>query len=111
MKIEKLGNKMVFELKADKNPIGISHKLTKKYTLHKFNLQQNDVLYMFSDGYPDQFGGKRRLKYLYNRFKMLLARISSEPMEKQLDIINNEFITWKGYEKQIDDILVMGIRI
>jgi serine phosphatase RsbU (regulator of sigma subunit) len=110
-RIDKYGTKTLIEIKADKNPIGISHKQTKKYNQFQFSLESNDVLYMFSDGYADQFGGDRRLKFMYSKFKELLAGISSESMEKQYELINGKFLSWKGSEKQIDDILVMGIRI
>ena len=105
------GTKTVFEFKADKNPVGVSHMLSNKYKLHQFKLKQNDIIYLFTDGYADQFGGKRRLKFLYSRFKEVLCRISDDPMEKQLNGLEQEFLNWKGSEKQIDDILVMGIRI
>jgi serine phosphatase RsbU (regulator of sigma subunit) len=111
VKIDKFGSKLLIEIKADNNPIGISHKMLRNYALHKFKLEKEDVIYLFSDGYADQFGGKLRLKYLYSRFKSFLASISSLPMDKQHDEINNEFLVWKGTEKQIDDILVMGVRI
>jgi serine phosphatase RsbU (regulator of sigma subunit) len=108
---ENYDSKLLIEIKADKNPIGLSHKREGKYSLHTLDLELGDVLYMFSDGYADQFGGEKRLKYLYSRFKMFLARISKEPLNKQYIEIDKELIKWKGNERQVDDILVMGIRI
>lgn len=105
------GNKLLIELKADKNPIGISHRARKPYTLKSFEISEGDCIYMFSDGLADQFGGPKRLKFLYKRFKELLISISSEPMEKQRAEITETFNNWKGHEKQVDDILVLGIRV
>lgn len=110
-KIDHFGGKTLVELKADKISIGGSHSLSSNYTLHRLDLKPNDVIYMFSDGYADQFGGPRRLKYLYSRFRQFLCKISDESMEKQSVMLDREFFEWKGTEKQIDDILVMGIRI
>jgi serine phosphatase RsbU (regulator of sigma subunit) len=111
IKVDRYGSKVLYEIKADKNPIGISHKLNNKYNLRRFNLEAGDVIYLFTDGFADQFGGKKRLKFLYSRFKEMLSSVSSMPLDKQCEEINNQFNTWKGNEKQIDDILVIGIRI
>jgi serine phosphatase RsbU (regulator of sigma subunit) len=108
---ENYDSKLLIEIKADKNPIGLSHKTEKKYSLHTLDLEVGDVLYMFSDGYADQFGGEKRLKYLYSRFKMFLANIPSEPLNKQYHEIDKELTKWRGNERQVDDILVMGIKI
>jgi serine phosphatase RsbU (regulator of sigma subunit) len=110
-RIDNYGTKVLIEIKADKNPIGVSHKMLGKYALYSINLEENDMLYMFSDGFADQFGGKKRLKYLYSRFKVLLVGISNEPVKKQYAEIDKELENWKGLEKQVDDILVMGIKI
>jgi serine phosphatase RsbU (regulator of sigma subunit) len=110
-KFDHFGGKTLVELKADKISIGGAHSLSSNYTLHRFDLKPNDVIYMFSDGYADQFGGPRRLKYLYSRFRQFLCKISDESMEKQSVLLDREFFEWKGAEKQIDDILVIGIRI
>lgn len=109
--IEKSDGKILIEIKPDKNPIGISHGQVQKYNLKSFDLKENDVLYMFSDGYADQFGGDRRLKFLYSKFKQLLISVSSQSMEQQSMELNKALQKWKGHEKQIDDILVMGIKI
>ena len=105
------GKQVVFELKADKNPIGISHKDSKPYNLQTFDIKEGDSLYMFSDGLADQFGGPKRLKFLYKRFKQLLFKVSSEKMDEQKGHIIDAFNEWKGHESQVDDILVIGIKI
>lgn len=109
--VEMYDEKVLIELKADKNPIGISNKARNPYTLNELDLKKGDILYMFSDGYADQFGGPRRLKFLYSRFKDLLQRNSDQSMEMQKDELNKAFNTWKGHNRQVDDILVMGIKI
>jgi serine phosphatase RsbU (regulator of sigma subunit) len=105
------GSKILYEIRADRNPIGLSHQNLMNYSLQSFDLEPNDIIYMFSDGYADQFGGKNRHKYMYSRFKKLLAGISSETMEMQNKALERNLKDWMGSEKQIDDILVMGIRI
>jgi len=111
VRLDKFEDNLLYEIKADKNPIGISQKTPESYSLNRFNLEENDVIYLFSDGFADQFGGRQRLKYLYSRFKILLAKVSSLPMQKQYESIDNELKNWKGAEKQIDDILVIGFSI
>ncbi len=109
--LQRVENKVLIEFKADKNPIGISHKARKPYNLMSFDVKDGDCLYMFSDGFADQFGGPKRLKFLYSRFKQLLLSHSSESMEAQKTEIVNTFNKWKGHERQVDDILVVGMRI
>lgn len=74
-------------------------------------LRKNDSLYMFSDGYIDQFGGKHSKKFLPRQFKNLLMEINSKPLAEQKEILSNTLEKWKGGQEQIDDILVMGLRI
>ena len=110
-KIYSYETKALIEIKADKNPIGISHKARKPYYLKTISLKRGDIVYMFSDGYADQFGGPKRLKFLYSKFRKLLVDISEKDMENQkIEIIKN-FNNWKGHEKQVDDILVVGVKI
>ncbi|UCH14240.1 MAG: tetratricopeptide repeat protein, partial [Bacteroidales bacterium] len=99
------------ELKADKMPIGISARYDKPFRNHKIQLYKDDMLYIFSDGYTDQFGGEYRKKFGFRRFRDLLIEIHKKPVEEQRDILNKSINDWKGSFDQIDDILVMGIRI
>ena len=92
------------------NPVGIFLKeLPFKNNL--FQLQTDDVLYMFSDGYEDQFNGKTGEKFKIKRFRELLLSIYKEDCDKQKQILEDEFYKWKGEYEQIDDILVMGLKI
>lgn len=103
-------NKMI-ELPKDKMPVGKGEKLTT-FTLHQIKeLNQNDTLYLYTDGYADQFGGPEIKKYKSRRLNELLLSISDKPMASQENILNTEFIEWKGPLEQIDDVCVIGIKI
>ena len=82
----------------------------KTFTDHRIRLQRGDVLYIFSDGYPDQFGGPKGKKFLYRRFRELLLSISDRPMERQKGMLVEALNEWKGAHEQVDDILVIGVR-
>lgn len=69
------------------------------------------MIYMFSDGFQDQFGGPNDRKFMVKRFKQLLHDIANKPTEKQLHILNNELDSWMKNTRQLDDILVAGIRL
>lgn len=99
-------------IKSDKYPIGgfLDEKL-KNFTRVDMDLQKGDVLYIFSDGYQDQFGGPRERKFMIKKFRELLLNIHSEPMMEQKEILNQVLDDWRGDVDQIDDILVIGIRI
>jgi serine phosphatase RsbU (regulator of sigma subunit) len=74
-------------------------------------LRKGDLCYLFSDGFPDQFGGKTGRKFMAKRFKNMLAQNSDKSMKKQKEIIESAFDRWKGENRQIDDVLVIGIKI
>jgi len=69
------------------------------------------MLYLFSDGYADQFGGPENKKFRYKQFQDLLTSIGQNPMADQREILQRTFINWKGDEEQVDDILIFGIRL
>ncbi|OQY03597.1 MAG: hypothetical protein B6I20_04740 [Bacteroidetes bacterium 4572_117] len=98
-------------IKADRQPIGV-HLIEKDFTNHKYQLQKNDRLYSFSDGYADQFGGKNGRKFRIENFKEVLLANYKKPMKEQKKILNSTLNNWMGstYE-QIDDILVLGIKV
>lgn len=103
-------NNELIEFKADRQPIAI-YKKERDFTNHKIELQKGDVIYIFSDGYYDQFGGKENKKFNIRQFKQLLKNINPKPMTEQHNILSNSFEDWKGENDQIDDVLVIGIRI
>ena len=102
----------VIEYKGNSFPIGGNFKYKKKkvFNSHEINLLKGDTLYIFSDGFPDQFGGPENRKYLSKNFKALLSRIQKEDLKAQKEIIYQEFLDWKGEYKQMDDIVVIGLR-
>lgn len=109
--ISNYGNSTLIEIKADRIPIGISPKKMNTFSLKSFQLKKGDELFLFSDGYVDQFGGDKRLKFLYKRFKESLSKMYGIPMNKKLEKLETIHQKWKGDEKQIDDILIIGIKI
>jgi serine phosphatase RsbU (regulator of sigma subunit) len=100
----------LIELKADRQPIGI-YLREKKFTNVNFQLKPGDTLYNFSDGYQDQFGGDTGEKFNAKRFKKLFLSIQEMDMNEQLKIIEQNFLKWKGDTPQIDDVLVLGVKI
>ncbi len=101
----------LYEYKPDSYPIGIHEFRNKPFTNHNIELEINDMLYIASDGYVDQFGGEAGKKFMVKRFKKLLVDISSHPVEEQKLIMENTFLKWKGSHQQVDDVLVLGIKI
>lgn len=100
------------QLRPDKFPIGINADgVTDNYTNHEFQLYPGDMIYLFSDGYADQFGGPMGKKYKYTRFRELLLNIHQRPCEEQMQTLKKEFVDWKGGLEQVDDILVIGVRV
>ena len=99
------------EIRGDKFAIGSFKYGQKEYTNHTVQLQQGDQVYLFSDGYADQFGGPRGKKFLKKRFRQLLLSIAELPMHDQRTELHKSWVQWKGTEEQVDDILVLGIRI
>jgi len=105
------GEPEVVNIKADDMPIGIFYDEKEAFTNNTLQLEKGDTCYIFSDGYADQFGGKRGRKFMLNRFKKMLTAKSALPMNEQKDYIEDKFDQWKGNNRQIDDVLVIGIRI
>ncbi|MCH2235944.1 MAG: serine/threonine-protein phosphatase, partial [Crocinitomicaceae bacterium] len=99
------------EIKGDKQPIGYQPTEEKPFTEHVFELQENDTLYLFSDGYADQFGGEKGKKYKYKTFRDRLKVVSQKALKEQREIITQEFDQWKGELEQLDDVCVVGVKI
>ncbi len=105
-----LKNGEIEEVKADKFPIGGTDE-GNEYTDKQIKLEKGDAIYIFSDGYPDQFGGEKGKKFMTKRFKNLLVEVMNEPMDKQKEILDEQVESWRGNLEQVDDILVIGIKI
>ncbi|MBN1186383.1 MAG: SpoIIE family protein phosphatase [Bacteroidales bacterium] len=102
----------IIEIKGDKFPIGafVDEEL-KNFENHELEVKEGDMIYMFSDGYPDQFGGEDGGKFLIKKFRQLLFDIHKKPVEEQRVILEESFYDWKGSLEQVDDILVIGVKI
>ncbi len=96
---------------SDDMPIGIYYHEKASFTNHIIKPQKDDIIYLFSDGYPDQFGGKRRRKFMIKRFREMLTEISPKSLKEQKEILDTRFDKWKGKYQQLDDIVVMGVRL
>jgi serine phosphatase RsbU (regulator of sigma subunit) len=99
------------EMKADKMPIGIHTHANKPFTRKEYQLKKNDMLYAFSDGYPDQFGGPQGKKFMIRNFKNLLLKVHDLSLEEQKQLLEKTLNDWMQDYNQIDDILVMGVRV
>ena len=99
------------EYKADKMPVSYYHGIDDTFRTHTIQLRKGDAIYLFSDGYADQFGGPDRKKFKYKALKEMLEQIHGEPMHRQKTILNERFFSWKGDGEQIDDVVMIGIRI
>jgi len=106
-----INNQGLKEIKGDRMPVGININYDKPFTNQQIQLQSGDSLYMFTDGYADQFGGDKGKKFRYKYFKELLISNHGISMTKQKEVLHNTFFKWKGNYEQIDDVMVMGMRI
>lgn len=111
------GSKTLIEIKSDKQPIGYSYK-PKPFSTVNFQLEPNDAIYIFSDGFADQFGGHEEVvikkggkKFKSVNFKKLLLSLSHKELDEQKSIIEETFETWKGDLEQVDDVCILGVRI
>lgn len=105
-------NNEVLIYKGDKFPIGIFiGDEVKKFSSHTIKLEKNDAIYLFSDGFVDQFGGNDNKKLMHKRFRDLILENSSFPMKVQHYNYEIFFENWKGNYEQVDDILLIGVRI
>lgn len=102
--------KELVEFKPDQMPVSI-YPLMDPFTTHEIQLEKGDQLYLFSDGYADQFGGKDRRKFKYKAFKQLLTDHSHHPMALQHQILTETIVNWQGNNEQIDDMVVIGLKV
>jgi len=98
------------EFKADKMPVGIHMAEKDSFTYNEISFDKGDCIYIFSDGYVSQFGGDSGRTYKSVPFKKMLAIISEKPMQVQHEMLETEFVEWQGFNPQVDDILVVGVR-
>jgi len=102
----------LFELKPDRMPIGIFENLRDSFHTIIFDLEKNDMIYSFSDGYASQFGSSKGKKFRISRLRKLLLAISDLPVEDQKESLYNALRNWMGEKyEQVDDILIIGVRV
>ncbi len=99
------------EIKADRMPLGYYQSKDTSFVNHDIELDVGDALYMFSDGFFDQKGGEEEKKFMSKNFKSLLLEIYDQPMHNQKEILENTLSDWMGDHSQIDDLLVLGVRV
>ncbi len=102
----------IIEIKANKQPVG-KFDNSSEFKSHTLEVLQEDVIYLFSDGFVDQFGGPKGKKFGHKRFRQLLLDNHLKPMEEQLELLDKTMKTWmqEASEEQIDDICIVGIRV
>jgi serine phosphatase RsbU (regulator of sigma subunit) len=100
----------LFEIKGDKMPIS-SYLKMDSFTKHEISLLRGDMIYLFSDGFADQFGGNNNKKYGTHAFKSLLCINAYESMQNQKSTLSETFKLWKGENEQIDDVCVLGMKV
>ncbi|MBN8697429.1 MAG: tetratricopeptide repeat protein [Bacteroidetes bacterium] len=107
-----LSNGQITEIAADKHPVGafVGEEL-KQFTNHELELNKGDIVYVFTDGYADQFGGPKGKKFKYSQLKEILLANAHLSMQEQKEKLNEIIESWKGNLEQIDDILIIGIKL
>jgi tetratricopeptide (TPR) repeat protein len=100
----------LLEVKPNKQPIG-KYAEPKPFTTHTIELEKGDTIYLFTDGFADQFGGPKGKKFKYAQLKELLLSIQDKTMEDQSQILNQKFEEWKGNLEQVDDVCIIGVRV
>jgi len=101
-------------IKPDKFPIGgleFDFEVKRQFTNHTIQLKKDDCIYIFSDGYADQFGGEKGKKFMVANLQRTFAEITDKPMEEQYQHLRKVFTDWRGAYEQIDDVLVIGVRV
>ena len=100
---------LLYRIKSDKQPLGV-HWEERDFTSHLIQLQERDSLYIFSDGYVDQYGGKKRKKFKSKKLIRLLLSLQDASMDMQKKLLEDAFDRWRGSHEQIDDVCAFGLR-
>lgn len=105
-----LGDGMIFEIRADKQPVAL-YENAKDFSQHTIQSAEGSLLYLFTDGYADQFGGTAGKKYKQKQLKEFLLSIANFPLEKQVELLHQNFNAWKGNLDQVDDVTIAIVKI
>ena len=108
---ENKGKSVLKEIKADRMPLGYYPGKEKSFNNQNIQLEKGDTFYIFSDGFIDQKGGREEKKFLSKNFKKLLLEINDQTMQDQKKILEETLSDWMGDHAQIDDLLVLGVRV
>ncbi|MFM7022720.1 MAG: tetratricopeptide repeat protein [Flavobacteriales bacterium] len=102
----------LIEIRPDKQPVGfLLDDVSEPFTMHELQLHKGDIIYTFTDGFTDQFGGQEGKKFKFKRFRDLLKSIEKQPMYHQRDAIQEAFELWKGEHDQVDDVCIIGVKV
>ena len=102
-------NHVMLELGSDRMPVGVGER-NEDFKLFTINVQTGDILYLYTDGYADQFGGPKGKKFKYKQLNELLLTNSFKPLKEQQAILDTTFKNWRGELEQVDDVCVIGIK-
>lgn len=105
-----ISNGMIKKQLADKMPVGKGER-QESFSTHQMQVKRGDMVYLFTDGYADQFGGPKGKKFKQKQLEELFCQISSYSLQEQSQILNDTFLNWKGNMEQVDDVLILGFKI
>ncbi len=103
-------NNIVNEIKANKQPVGLSNN-SSSFTTHNLKLNKGDLLYFITDGFSDQFGGEKGKKFMSKNLRIVLSNNAHLPMHQQKELLEKTFASWKGNMEQVDDVTIIGVRV
>jgi serine phosphatase RsbU (regulator of sigma subunit) len=104
-------NGEIIELECDRMPVGKHEKDNISFNQFEFELHKSDILYTFTDGFADQFGGPKNKKYTYKRLKETIIQFAPKPLNEQKESYEEVLLNWKKDEEQIDDITFIGLKL
>lgn len=104
-------NGALLTCRADKMPVGKGHNDAQEFTYNEVSLQKDDMIYTFTDGYADQFGGEKGKKFKYKQLEDFFVSISHLPLHEQKEKLDSAFENWKGKLEQVDDVCILGVRV
>ena len=110
----KSGEESFEMIKANKFPIGgleMENEVKRTFTNHEIPVEKGDLVYIFSDGYADQFGGEKGKKFMVGNMQKLVSEMHDRPVKEQEQLLLKNFISWRGEHEQVDDVLVIGFRV
>jgi serine phosphatase RsbU (regulator of sigma subunit) len=105
-----VNNGELHEIKGDKQPVGKTEN-TRPFTTHRLGKGNNAMYYLFTDGYPDQFGGPAGKKFKYKQLEDRLLAGSGLALTEQKQKLQHEFTSWKGSLEQVDDVCIVGVKL